>query len=349
MSSLHQQRLLALDGLRAVSILLVLVSHAWLGHIVPGGLGVTIFFFISGFIITRLMISEWDKTGTISIKKFYIRRFFRLMPALIVFVVLSLITMQLAYVNWTWTELSSVFFYFANYFGIFVGFSGEVLPPPLSITWSLAVEEHFYMIFPVFFLAVIAVPKRFYRIAICLLIGVLLWRIYLVYGVGLDNLPHYRIYKATDTRADSIVYGTCFAFLLARTEWVLKFFSQKKVILTGAALMLFSLLFRDENFRESFRYSIQGIALMCLFPVLVLNTTIASRILSTPVFVYIGRVSYSLYLYHWLVFGIITMWLPDLSFAVKFPLMIVLSFILADLSCRWVETPFLRLGRQFAH
>jgi peptidoglycan/LPS O-acetylase OafA/YrhL len=110
MSSLHQQRLLALDGLRAVSILLVLVSHAWLGHIVPGGLGVTIFFFISGFIITRLMISEWDKTGTISIKKFYIRRFFRLMPALIVFVVLSLITMQLAHVNWTWTELSSVFF-----------------------------------------------------------------------------------------------------------------------------------------------------------------------------------------------------------------------------------------------
>ncbi len=190
MSSLHQQRLLALDGLRAVSILLVLVSHAWLGHIVPGGLGVTIFFFISGFIITRLMISEWDKTGTISIKKFYIRRFFRLMPALIVFVVLSLITMQLADVNWTWIELSSVFFYFANYFGIFVGFSGEVLPPHLSITWSLAVEEHFYMIFPVFFLAVIAVPKRFYRIAICLLIGVLLWRIYLVYGVGLDNLPH---------------------------------------------------------------------------------------------------------------------------------------------------------------
>ena len=57
MSSSHQQRLLALDGLRAVSILLVLVSHAWLGHIVPGGLGVTIFFFISGFIITRLMIA----------------------------------------------------------------------------------------------------------------------------------------------------------------------------------------------------------------------------------------------------------------------------------------------------
>jgi peptidoglycan/LPS O-acetylase OafA/YrhL len=66
------------------------------------------------------------------------------MPALIVFVVLSLITMQLAHVDWTWTELSSVFFYFANYFGIFIGFSGEVLPPPLSITWSLAVEEHFY-------------------------------------------------------------------------------------------------------------------------------------------------------------------------------------------------------------
>jgi len=76
MNPTHQTRIIALDGLRAVSILLVLFSHAWLGHIIPGGLGVTIFFFISGFIITQLMTSEWDSAGSVDIKKFYLRRFF---------------------------------------------------------------------------------------------------------------------------------------------------------------------------------------------------------------------------------------------------------------------------------
>ncbi|MFZ6772451.1 acyltransferase family protein [Undibacterium sp. SXout7W] len=349
MSVTSQQRVLALDGLRAVSILLVLFSHAWLGHIIPGGLGVTIFFFISGFIITRLMIEEWDSTGTISIKKFYIRRFFRLMPALVVFVLLSLAVMMVAGVQWRWVELLSVFFYYANYYGIFIGFSGDALPPPLSITWSLAVEEHFYMLFPFFFLTVIAIPKRFFLISISILLIALMWRVYLAYGVGLEHLPHYRIYKATDTRADSIVYGVCLSFLLARVPASFAWLSQKRTVLTGVVLMLFSLLYRNEEFRETFRYSIQGIALTCLFCYLVLTPTFASQILSHRFFVYIGKISYSLYLYHWLVFGVITMWLPDLGLYFRIGLMLFLSFVLAHLSYRFVEQPMLKLGRQYLH
>ena len=78
-----------LDGWRAVSILLVLVSHGGLDKVVPGGLGVTIFFFISGFLITSLLISEFQREGRISLKKFYLRRFWRLAPPLICFIVLS--------------------------------------------------------------------------------------------------------------------------------------------------------------------------------------------------------------------------------------------------------------------
>ena len=349
MSVSSQQRVLALDGLRAVSILLVLFSHAWLGHIVPGGLGVTIFFFISGFIITRLMIEEWDSTGTISIKKFYIRRFFRLMPALFVFVLLSLLVMKTAQVQWRWVELLSVFFYYANYYGIFIGFSGDALPPPLSITWSLAVEEHFYMIFPFFFLLLIATPKRFFLIAVSIVLAALAWRIYLAFGVGLDFLPHYRIYKATDTRADSILYGVCLSLFLARIPASLAWLNQKKIVMTGIVLMLFSLLYRNEEFRETFRYSIQGLALMCLFCYLVLTPTWAGKILSHPFFVYVGKISYSLYLYHWLVFGIITMWLPDLGLYSKIGLMLILSFLFAHLSYRYVEQPMLKIGRQYAH
>jgi len=349
MIATHQTRILALDGLRAVSILLVLFSHAWLGHIVPGGLGVTIFFFISGFIITRLMITEWDASGVVSIKKFYLRRFFRLMPALIVFVLVSLIVMQMAGVHWAWVELASVFFYFANYFGIFIGFSGDVLPPPLSITWSLAVEEHFYMVFPFVFLALIGLPKRFLVAVLSLSVILLAWRVYLVYSVGLDHLVHYRIYKATDTRADSIMYGTAFAVLMSRFPAAAEIFHRRATLIVGVVLMLVSLLYRDENFRESYRYSLQGIALACMFSYLVLNDTFASRLLSAKVMNYLGKISYSLYLYHWLVFGIITVWIPMLSLPVRIIIMIVASLVLADLSYRLIERPCLNYGRRYLH
>ncbi len=349
MNPASHSRLQALDGLRGVSILLVLISHAWLGHIVPGGLGVTIFFFISGYIITRLMIAEWDKTAQVSISKFYLRRFFRLMPALIVFVLISLGVMQLAGVQWQWIELMSVFFYFANYFGIFVGFSGDLLPPPLSITWSLAVEEHFYMLFPFVFSVCIAFPRRFLAGLLTFIVGILLWRLYLVYGVGLDQLVHYRIYKATDTRADSIMYGTCFALIQARYPGLAAHFAQRKALIAGVLLMLASLLIRDENFRESWRYSVQGIALALMFTHLITESNMASRVLASPAMVYVGRISYSLYLYHWLVFGIISFWLPDLSLPVKFCVMIVASLVLADGSQRLIEAPFLRLGQRYLH
>ena len=345
----YQPRLQALDGLRAVSILLVLVSHAWLGHIVPGGLGVTVFFFISGFIITRLMINEWDKTGDMSVKKFYLRRFFRLIPTLIVFVLISLVVMHFAHVQWQWVELASVFFYFANYFGIFIGFTGDPLPPPFSITWSLAVEEHFYLVFPFVFVSLIRFPQQFLKIITAFIVLILAWRIYLVYGIGLENLLHYRIYKATDTRADSIMYGTVFSLLLARYPLSKKILDSKWVALAGLFLLLLSLVWRDENFRESFRYSVQGIALLMMFSYLVFQPNLANRILSSAPMQYVGKISYSLYLYHWLVFAVITMWLPDLPLVFRIVLMTVASFILADLSCRLVEQPSLRLGRRFSH
>ncbi|MBC3862315.1 acyltransferase [Undibacterium jejuense] len=344
-----QDRLLALDGLRAISILLVILSHAGLGYIVPGGLGVTIFFFISGFIITRLMVSEWDRVGYVSIRKFYIRRFFRLMPALLIFILCALTVMQMASVNWRWVELGSVFFYFANYFGIFVGFSENALPSPLSITWSLAVEEHFYMIFPVMFAALIAVPKRFLSLVVFLLVLFLGWRIYLVYGLGLANLPDSRIYKATDTRADSILYGTALALLLVRKEFVFDLLKQKSVFVFGVLLMLISLFLRDENFRESYRYSLQGVALFLMFVNLVLVDGLISRILSSYPLVYIGKISYSLYLYHWLVYCLMALWMPSWSLPVKIIVMMTSSLLLADVSYRLIEKRFLVIGHRYVN
>ncbi|MFZ6672469.1 acyltransferase family protein [Undibacterium sp. Xuan67W] len=345
----HPNRLLALDGLRAVSILLVVISHAWLGHIVPGGLGVTIFFFISGFIITRLMIVEWDATTQINIRQFYLRRFFRLMPALIIYVVLSLLAMLAMGEAIKLIELLSVFFYYANYYAIYFGFGDDTLPAPLSITWSLAIEEHFYLVFPFLFAALAGKITWFLRLIAGLIVAVFLWRLYLLTQFGLEQLAHDRIYKGTDTRLDSILYGTGFSILLARYSWANKFFSDRRVVVSGALLMSLSLLVRNEIFRESLRYSIQGIALACLFCHLVFIDNPVQRLLSSGPMIYIGKISYSLYLYHYLIFTLITAWMPDSALWIRIATLLIASWICADLSYRYVEQYFARIGRRFLH
>jgi len=117
-----------LDGIRALAVLIVLVAHAGFGHIVPGGFGVTVFFFLSGFLITTLLIAEYEKHQTISLKKFFLRRFFRLFPPLFISLILAY---GLVAVGLLGGEISAggVFyqlFYLANYHRYL---AGAVVPP----------------------------------------------------------------------------------------------------------------------------------------------------------------------------------------------------------------------------
>ena len=138
-----------LDGLRAISVLLVVIAHAGFARYVPGDLGVTVFFFISGFLITNLLISEIDASRTINIQQFYIRRYLRLSPELYFFVlVCTLVSFQFYSVPWLDT-LGSLF-YFQNYVRIFFPTETPDTPLTFSHLWSLSVEEHFYLIMPSF-------------------------------------------------------------------------------------------------------------------------------------------------------------------------------------------------------
>ena len=345
--TVHQsQRLQALDGLRAVSITLVFMSHIGFGHLFPGGLGVTIFFFISGFIITKLMLAEWDASGRVSIRNFYVRRLFRLTPALLVFVLISLTLMAVVGEHPPWEEVASVFFYFANYYGIYSSFSGELIKQPLAITWSLAVEEHFYFIFPVLFMAFVSLPKRFLSLIAAILLAMLAWRIYLVLAIGLDHLPHYRIYTATDTRADSILYGVALSLVFARYPDFAQQLSRTRIFFLGVFLLVLTLAIRSEEFRESLRYSIQGLALFCMFPTLVYGKNRISSFLQWSPVVYLGRISYSLYLYHWLVTHSVAHFLPELGTLASIALISLLSLVLSHLSYRYIEQTFQNLGRK---
>jgi peptidoglycan/LPS O-acetylase OafA/YrhL len=196
----------SLDGIRAVAALLVFVSHAGLGHIIPGGLGVTIFFFLSGYLITTLLRREYEKYGSISLSDFYLRRICRILPPLYIALLLIVVASRLGLVAWDPgpMDVLAQVFQIVNYYVITS--PGTNLPPFAGVFWSLAVEEHFYLIFPLFFALCMRrwhypmIAKAFF--AVCC--GVLIWRIFLVHGL---HVPESRTYLATDTRLDSLLYG----------------------------------------------------------------------------------------------------------------------------------------------
>lgn len=298
----------ALDGIRSISVLIVLVSHAGFGLWVPGGLGVTTFFFLSGFLITTLLENEFKSNGQIHIGHFFLRRFFRLFPPLAI-VLLIAYGLNLVGIVGGGSSISGLFaqlLYFANYHQIFQ-WPGET-PTGLGILWSLAVEEHFYLFFPFLF--------NFFRrccglkatIAFITLscIGVLCWRLYLVYVAEVSAV---RTYYATDTRIDSILYGCLFAltFNPTRLKSEIKLSLKALVFLAASGvLMLLSVLYRDESFRETFRYSVQGIALMPLFfYAVLLSSHPFFSWLNLKIMRVIGVYSYCIYLIHFVIIGVI--------------------------------------------
>lgn len=297
----EERYLPSLDGLRAVSILLVVVSHFGLGHIVPGGFGVTIFFFLSGFIITRLLIYEFETTGSISLMRFYARRFVRLAPALLVYIGLAAGFIYLALGSINGAEVASALLYAANYYNIFVGYQQ---PAPFIILWSLAIEEHYYIIYPLLAAPLFTNYKRALVLLGLFAATVLVWRFFLVYGAGAYDENHARVYMGTDTRIDSIAYGALLAIGLrsSKSRRFIDLLDSRRTIVASTLLLLFTFVYRDAYFRETLRYTVQGLALMPLVYSVVFSpklVKIRSRF-ENRTLVYVGKLSYSLYLYHWL-------------------------------------------------
>jgi peptidoglycan/LPS O-acetylase OafA/YrhL len=293
-----------LDGVRCIAVMLVLIAHAGFDGIVPGGLGVTIFFFISGFLITRLLLAEAATSGTVALGRFYIRRFLRLLPALYLMLVITwaiLIAMGTPPKLW---ELITAFTYTANYLYVYHAFTGDLRVAPWEHLWSLAIEEHFYLLFPVLVLLLRNNLKRLVVACLVICALALCWR----YTAALVlEFPLKYNYAATEARLDSLVWGCLLSILLqvspggAWRRWL----TGLVPLALAAGLMLVSLLYRDEIFRETLRYSVQGIALF----IAVLNLYFwrpmdwAITLLENPLFAWIGRISYGLYLWHMPVFA----------------------------------------------
>ncbi|HVY86668.1 MAG TPA: acyltransferase [Caulobacterales bacterium] len=353
----------ALGGLRALSVLLVMVSHAGLGDIVPGGLGVTVFFFISGFLITRLLLEERKGKGAIDFARFYARRFLRLAPALVVYVAVASIAIIAIGGVFSLPDTAAALFYYANYYQIFGSFQHVIaqapdgalarLQSPFSILWSLAIEEHFYLLFPLTLALLAGNLRRALVVFACGLVAVLVWRLYLVHAGA--SAMHDRIYMGTDTRIDSILYGVVAAII---GQIVGDRFKDKASLMWGVcafagALMIGSLLLRNAAFRESYRYSLQGVALLPLIPALVFAPSLSffRGMLEQPLLTYVGKLSYSLYLYQYLVV-MLASWFCAVTGSPQYggtwiAIFVVATPLLAMASYHGVEQPFLKWRRQF--
>ena len=305
----------SLNGIRAVSILIVVASHAGAGHYIPGGFGVTIFFFLSGYLITTLLLAEYASTKRIHVPHFFARRFLRLMPPLAVTLVLAytLTASGLLGGGISLSGFLAQMFYFANYYTIFFG--GPV-PDGTGILWSLAVEEHFYIIYPLLMLLLLGRLRP--QLLSMLLLGVcalvLAWRMMLVFGY---SAPESRTFFSTDTRIDSIMFGCVFAISQSIPTQALMFRNERfrfAGVLAGIALLIFTLLYRNPDFRETARYSLQGIALIPMFHYAIYaQKSLAFRVLNSRLMRTLGVYSYSIYLIHYVFLSLIEQNLTQLA------------------------------------
>lgn len=340
----------SLDGFRAVAALIVFFSHAGMGHIVPGGLGVTVFFFLSGYLITTLLRREYESTGRIHFRNFYLRRIYRIFPPMYL-ILAAILLLSLAGVikaNPTLGGVASQFLQMTNYYVI--DHPDTNIVPFTGIYWSLAVEEHFYLLFPLLF--VLTRNRWDYRVAagifffLCAL--ELAWRCILVYALDASNE---RVYFGTDTRLDGLLFGCIMGVwmnpMLDRHPALFISRIAKLAVLCGAAALLaMTLFYRDAAFRETFRYSLQGIA---LFPIFWLAIRHADwplfRWLNWKPVAWLGLVSYVFYLSHlfWLH---VADRLTDGGTLVVAVLGFMLTAVFSALMYRFVEQPFAALRRK---
>jgi len=346
------QKIPALNGIRALSVVMVVASHTGRVPLIPGGFGVTVFFFLSGYLITTLLLNEYKKNKVINMRFFFVRRLLRLSPAFLVSISLTyfLSSLNLIAGNATLVGMLAQVFYFANYFDIF--FDGaQYTASGTGVYWSLAVEEHFYFLYPfilVFLLNRLSVKGIVYSF-FTLIFLVLAWRFFLYSNVILNEN---RILFATDTRIDSILFGC----LLGVVKNPINFLNNRGLrlrdycLLFSALFIIFiSFIFRDEWFRLVPRFTIQGFGLMVLFYyAIAFSQHKMFSFLNWKILNIIGVYSYSIYLSHVVIIKLIKINSPILyeSFMLL-PTVFICSFIYAFIIFKLVEKPMYYFRKKF--
>jgi peptidoglycan/LPS O-acetylase OafA/YrhL len=348
----------ALDGLRGVSVLAVLLYHAEVPWLPGGFLGVDMFFVLSGFLITALLCREHAETGAIDLAAFYVRRIRRLMPALVTFLFATL-----GYV-WLWLpeERSAVALdglsaltYTTNahlVLGARSYFEEALRPSLLKHLWSLAVEEQFYLLYPpVCALLFLRWPARRAAVVSVLLAVLSGLRMAAVFDPLRDPS---RAYYGTDSHAFGLLLGAALAFAAARRPAQVErsWWRALSVSLAGV-FVLAAFATVDESESYVFRggiFAVSAAAAVLVAGAESAAPAVVTRALSLRPLVWLGEISYSLYLFHWPVCVLLNNSLRDaVPPAGRIAIAVSLSILLAGLSRELVELPFLRGTRVSSH
>jgi peptidoglycan/LPS O-acetylase OafA/YrhL len=336
---------------RAIAVLIVFVGHGFTAPLLwPGHTGVTIFFFLSGYLITTLLRRERDATTRISLSKFYLRRALRILPPAYITIVFAVVVGAFGLLHASTTvggvlaELLNV----TNYYMIFFGREG--LPPETSMLWSLSVEEHFYLIFPAVFIALMWRRMTYRRIGYVLLVVCAitpLWRLLLWVVTQGDFL---RLYVASDTRFDGLLAGAAMALLFnpALGERAPFRLSDKTIrfILAPIAVTAFALsAIAPDIVKLTVADTVQYVALFVLFWVVIRHPAgVVGRILNSKVMVRIGLLSFSIYLLHRLVLALLGPLLP--VDPLRDLVSLIATILVAQLMYVTVEKPLGRVRRR---
>jgi peptidoglycan/LPS O-acetylase OafA/YrhL len=346
----------ALDGLRGLAVAAVFLFHSEYGWARGGFLGVSAFFTLSGFLITALLLVERDSTGHVDLRHFWSRRARRLLPA--AFVALGGIIAYGAFVAGPAQakdlhgDIISALGYFANWHFVFEHQSyAEIFngtPSPVLHFWSLAIEEQFYLVFPLLAAALLWAGRgrtRVFTVALVVLTGASIITSRVLSGPSTDAVT--RVYYGTDTRAAELLIGALTAvFLIGRRRP--REITRVALHVVGAiSFVALVFLWVHTQRSDSWLYG-GGLAVHAALVAAVLATSLLpgplSTALSVPPLRFLGRISYGVYLYHWPVF----LWLspdrlPSLSDGQLFLVRTVVTLAIAVTSFYVLERP-VRLG-----
>jgi peptidoglycan/LPS O-acetylase OafA/YrhL len=348
-------RLRGLDGLRAIAVTTVILFHLTPGLLPGGYLGVDIFFVISGFLITTLLLRERAATGRIVLPSFWARRARRLLPALAL-VVLASCSVALviggdvlvgigrqvlgaATFSYNWLGITSD----ASYFD-------STTPELFRNLWSLAVEEQFYLVWPLLIAALVLLKRRGWRLAIVTALA--LGSIAAMVSLALAGVDATRLYYGTDTHSFGLAIGAALAILAL--DWSPRPLEWHRVprqtlpvvgAVAIAALLALSWLLAEDSFWV-FRGGLVVVAVLTALAIAgsVVPGSFLGRALDVLPLRVIGERSYGLYLWHWPAFILVTAAAPALDPWLIGGIALAITVLAASLSYRFVEQPIRRLG-----
>lgn len=345
-----------LDGIRALALLAVIAYHLHWKWASGGFLGVGVFFTLSGYLITDLLIREWGNTGRIHLRHFWIRRAKRLLPGqllVLIVVALWLLLFNLSRLTNVSGDLLASLFYVTNWWFIFndVGyFSNFGTPSPVTHFWSLAVEEQFYLVWPFFLLLGLRFVQSRKLIIGCILVCAVASALRMAYLYQPGLMDTSRVYFGTDTRAFALLIGATVAFFLPSRLFEGEIANNRGLrifldVVGGISIAFLFWTIGKTNLYEVFLYR-GGMVLQCIASAAVLAgaihpSTWISRILGFKPLRWLGIRSYGIYLWH---YPVLFLFFPvsggDKSFT-HTCMQIGITLIVASISWRFIEQPIL--------